>query len=162
VEELQDADAVRWVDLDASGLEAAAAQSLLHPVCGGDLDARMARDLVTARRFPAGRRYRGGRIRMTSAFQIRHVQLGVEAARSLFDPVQLLIAEDWLVSAWLPPRPFRGQEGAVGERASADAGGLYEAVAEAWPASEGETAGDLADLVRRELAIECGYRSRTA
>jgi hypothetical protein len=69
----------------------------------------------------------------------------------------LLIGADWLISCWLPARVFRGDGDAL-EDTHDGAAGVYAAVADAWPAGEGETAADLADLVRRELAIAAGYR----
>jgi hypothetical protein len=159
---LEDIDAIRWVDVYAGDLNDAEALALLGPICEGELTARMVHDLITPRRFPAGREYRDRGVSITAGFRTRHLQadggdLELGDVTSVFEPVHLLIGGDWLISCWLPPRVFRG-DGEALEDAHDGASGLYLAVADAWPDSEGETAADLADLVRRELAIAAGYR----
>jgi hypothetical protein len=161
LQELEQCEAIRWVDLYAGDLENGEALALLGPICRGELTARMVRDLITPRRFPAGREYPGG-TSITAAFRTRHVQAadaGVELGNvtSVFEPVHVLTGKSWMVTCWLPPRVFRGTDAALDD-AEDPGGALYEALAERWPASEGETAADLADLVRRELAVAAGYR----
>ena len=71
--------------------------------------------------------------------------------------MHLLVGHDWLISCWLAPRVFRGDDdGFLLTDDGAD--DLYGAVAESWLDLEGETAADLASLLRRELAIAAGYR----
>jgi hypothetical protein len=67
--------------------------------------------------------------------------------------VHFLTGEDWLLSCWLPPRVYRGLDGA-GAAEDHDANRLYEGVARAWLDRRGETAFDLADAARRELAAD--------
>jgi len=157
LQDLEHIDAIRWVDVYAGDLNDAEALALLGPICDGELTARMVHDLITPRRFPAGREYRDRRVSITAGFRTRHLQfddgdLELGDVTSVFEPVHLLMGGDWLISCWLPPRVFRG-DGEALEDAHDDSSGLYRAVADAWPASEGETAVDLADLVRRPLAI---------
>jgi hypothetical protein len=158
---LEDIAAIRWVDIYAGDLKDAEALALLGPICDGELTSRMVRDLITPRRFPAGREYRDRGVSITAGFRTRHLQVDGEDERgnltSVFEPVHLLIGADWLISCWLPARVFRG-DGDAFENTHDGAAGVYLAVADAWPAGEGETAADLADLVRRELAIAAGYR----
>ena len=140
---------------------------MLNRVCGGVLTQRMARDLATPRRFPAAGEYRSAPVRMTAAFLVRHLQLdmaGPDTAgpvASVLKPVQLLVGDDWVLSAWLPSRLFRGSSAAL----EADCDGddpdrLHLAVAASWPDSAGATAADLAALIRRELEVASGHRSR--
>ena len=162
LQDLEQSEAIRWVDLFASGLENGEALALLGPICRGELTARMVRDLITPRRFPAGREYPHTGVSITAAFRTRHLQaegadLELGDVTSVFEPVHLLIGSDWMVSCWLPPRVFRG-DGQALEDADQVSASLFLAVAESWQASEGGTAADLADLVRRELAIAAGYR----
>jgi hypothetical protein len=160
LQDLEQIDAIRWVDIYAGDLDRGEALALLGPVCHGELTARMVRDLITPRRFPAGRDYPGTSVSITAAFRTRHLQEeGDEPGNvtSVFEPVHLLIGPDWLISCWLPPRVFRG-DGEALRYADDAAHELYLAVAEAWPGLEGGTAADLAGLVRRELAIAAGYR----
>jgi hypothetical protein len=162
LQELEQSQAIRWVDLFAGDLANSEALALLGPICHGELTARMARDLVTPRRFPAGRQYPGTEVSITAAFRTRHLQgegtgQGDGVVTSVFEPMHLLIGGDWLLTCWLPPRVFRGGGAALDESAD-DGDVLYRAVAEIWTETDGETAGDLADLVRRQLAVAAGYR----
>ena len=80
---------------------------------------------------------------------------------SVLKPIQILIGEDWLLSAWLPSRLFRGHPAALAvDCEDDDADLLHRAVAASWHTSGGETAHDLAELIRRELAVASGHRSR--
>jgi len=165
--DLEDAPGVRWIDIHHGELHNPRAIGALNRVCDGMLTQRMARDLATPRRFPAAGGYASTGIRMTAAFLVRHLQGSAEAAdvagpvASVLKPVQLLIGEGWLLSAWLPSRLFRGQVDAL----AADCDGddpdrLYLATASSWPQSGGETTEDLADLIRRELEVASGHRNR--
>ena len=157
---LEQSDAIRWADIYAGDLDRGEALALLGPVCRGELNTRMVRDLITPRRFPAGREYLGTGVSITAGFRTRHLQEeGDEpsAVTSIFEPVHLLLGHDWLISCWLPPRVFRGDDDGV-FLADDVSEGLYFAVADSWLDLEGETAADLASLVRRELAIAAGYR----
>jgi hypothetical protein len=161
LQDLENSDAIRWVDIYGGGLGGGEVLGLLNPICHGMLSEQMARDLVTPERYPAGGRYGDQRIGITGAFQIRtDVRSTDGLARSVFEPVELLVGADWLISCWLPPRVFRGPSAAV-EDAGSLSNGLYLSVAERWAYDGGESAGDLANLVRGELAIACGYRQPT-
>jgi hypothetical protein len=127
----------------------------------------MARDLATPRRFPAAGTYGSAPVRMTAGFLVRHLQLDPSdgdfagAVASVLKPVQLLVGQGWLLSAWLPPRLFRGSSAAL----EADCNGqdpdrLHMAVATSWPESACATADDLAELIRRELEVASGHRTR--
>jgi hypothetical protein len=129
--------------------------ALLNPVCAGELTPRMVRDLITPARYPAGRSYDAGRIAITAAFRTRHATRDSGEVTSVFEPVHLLAGEDWLLSCWLPPRVYRGLEDQAADGDAAEE--LYQAVANAWPDSGGETAADLAEAAHRELAAASGY-----
>jgi hypothetical protein len=76
-------------------------------------------------------------------------------------PVQLLVGQGWLLSAWLPPRLFRGSSAALeGDCNGPDPDRLHMAVATSWPESACATADDLAELIRRELEVASGHRTR--
>jgi hypothetical protein len=167
--DLEDAPGVRWIDIHHAELRSARSLGILNRLCGGVLTQRMARDLATPRRFPAAGTYEPTQVRMTAAFLVRHFQLDGEPGNepepvaSVLKPIQLLVGDGWLLSAWLPSRLFRGNSAAL----EADCDGddpdrLFLTVAVRWPDSEGETAADLADLIRRELEIASGHRSRVA
>ena len=155
LQELEDSEAIRWVDVYGGVLRDSEALALLDPVCAGELTPRMVRDLITPARYPAGRSYDGGRIAITAAFRTRHVASENGDVTSVFEPVHLLAGEDWLLSCWLPARVYRGLGDAVadGDEAAED---LYQAVAGVWPESGGETAADLAEVAHRALAAASG------
>jgi hypothetical protein len=164
--DLEHADGVRWVDVHHEALRSARSLGILNRVCDGALTQRMARDLATPRRFPAAGTYGSTSIRMTAAFLVRHLQLDVPdtgaggPVASILKPVQLLVGEGWLLSAWLPSRLFRGSSDALGADCdSDDPDRLHMAVASSWPDSACATAHDLAALMRRELEVASGHRS---
>jgi hypothetical protein len=156
LQDLEESEAIRWVDLYGGNLRDSEAQALLDPVCYGELEPRMVRDLITPAGFPADRSYDGGRIAITAAFRTRHLRRG-GGVSSVFEPVHLLVGDGWLLSSWLPPRTYRGLSAEVvdPEQASNE---LYRAVAEAWSGDGGESATDLAESVQRELALTSGSR----
>jgi hypothetical protein len=76
-------------------------------------------------------------------------------------PVQLLVGEAWLLSSWLPARLFRGSSAALeADYDGEDPDRLHTAVARSWPESSCSSAYDLAELIRRELEVASGHRSR--
>jgi hypothetical protein len=165
--ELEEAPGIRWIDIHHTEFHTARALGMLNRVCDGMLTQRMARDLATPRRFPAAGTYGSMPIRMTAAFLVRHLQADAKDSAapgpvaSVLKPVQILVGGGWLLSAWLPSRLFRGQMDAL----AADCDGhdpdrLHLAVASSWPGSGGETTEDLADLIRRELEVASGHRTR--
>jgi hypothetical protein len=167
LDDLEHAEGVRWVDINHAELRSARSLGALNRVCGGTLTQRMARDLATPRRFPAAGNYGPTPIRMTAAFLVRHLQAAAPdgdsggPVGSVLKPVQLLVGDGWLLSAWLPPRLFRGSSAALqADSGDQDAHRLHRAVAASWPDSSCATAGDLAELIRRELEVASGHRSR--
>jgi hypothetical protein len=165
--DLERADGVRWVDIRHAELRSARSLGILNRVCEGTLTQRMARDLATPRRFPAAGTYGSSPIRMTAGFLVKHLQLDVPdggpggPVGSVLKPVQLLAGEGWLLSAWLPARLFRGSSAALeADCDSHDPDRLHAAVAKSWHESACSSAGDLAELIRRELEVASGHRSR--
>jgi hypothetical protein len=164
--ELEVAPGVRWVDVHHAELRSARSLGVLNRVCDGALTQRMARDLATPRRFPAAGTYGSTQIRMTAGFLVRHLQPDVDGAdaigpvASVLKPVQLLVGDDWLLSAWLPLRLFRGSSAALEADCDDDPDRLHLAVAASWREGGGATAVDLSDLIRRELEVASGHRTR--
>ena len=113
---------------------------------------KMVRDLITPKRFAVGGGYRDSEVVITSGFRIRHLgsrrqrkrnaRTGTGATNghpvaSVFEPVQLLVGDDWLLSCWHPPRVFRGLSDPV-HVADDSSSGLYLAVAKRWPTSNAD------------------------
>lgn len=164
--ELEDAPGTRWVDIHHGELHTPRALGALNRVCDGMLTQRMARDLATPRRFPAAGTYGSTGIRMTAGYLVRHLQSAADGGdagpvASILKPVQLLIGEGWVLSAWLPSRVFRGSNAALTSGCDGDdPDRLYLAVAASWPSCGGDTSESLAELIRRELEVASGHRTR--
>jgi hypothetical protein len=164
LQDLEESDAVRWVDIYGGDLSNGEVLALLAPICRGVLTEKMVRDLITPQRFATGGSYRDSGVVIMSGFRIRHLRSGTNGSEatngdggpSVFEPVQMLVSDDWLLSCWLPPRVFRGMGDPV-PVADDSSSGLYLTVAERWPTSDASSAEDLAKLVRRELGGGC-YR----
>jgi hypothetical protein len=165
LQDLEESRAIRWVDIYGGDLDGEDVLALLAPICRDELKDKMVRDLITPERFASGGRYGDSPVAISSAFRIRHlhpgtnesVNAGGNGVTSVFEPVQLLAGDDWLISCWLPPRVFRGMGDPV-DTTEDSSNGLYLAVAERWPTSSADSAEDLAALVRRQLAVGAGYR----
>jgi hypothetical protein len=165
--ELETSGGVRWVDIHHAQLRSARSLGTLNRVCDGRLTQRMARDLATPRRFPAAGTYEPTTIRMTAGFLVRHLQPDTDGegsigpVASVLKPVQLLVGDGWLLSAWLPSRLFRGSGAALrADFDTDDPDRLHQTVAASWPDSGCDTAEGLAKLIRRELEVASGHRSR--
>jgi hypothetical protein len=161
--ELEGAAAIKWVDIHHAELHTARSLGALNRVCEGLLTQRMARDLATPRRFPAAGTYQPTTIRMTAGFLVRHLQLDADGddagpVASVLKPVQLLVGDFWVLSAWLPPRLFRGSPAALEADYNGDPDRLYLSVGASWPDSGQDTAEGLAELIRRELEVASGHR----
>jgi hypothetical protein len=171
LQDLEYAEGIRWVDIYGGMLGISEVLALLAPICDGELTAKMVRDLITPKRFAAGGSYRDSEVMITSGFRIRHLHsdanggdptngngaAGGTRVASIFEPLQLLVGDDWLLSCWHPPRVFRGLSEPV-QVADDSSSGLYLSVAKRWPTSNASDAAGLAKLVRRELAVAAGYR----
>ncbi len=154
LQELEQSSAIRWVDLYGGDLRYSEAQALLNPVCRGELTPWMVRDLIGAGRIQAADGYNGGRVSVIPAFRTRHLQAD-GGVSSMFEPVRMLVGDGWLLSCWHPPRVYRGLR-IEGVEPDQDSDALYGAVAQTWIATGGESAADLAEAVRAELAISDG------
>ena len=159
LQDLEESDALRWVDIYGGDLSNGEVLALLAPICRGGLTEKMVRDLITPKRFAAGGSYRNSDVVMMSGFRIRHLHSGTngsdatngDGGPSVFEPVQMLVGDDWLLSCWLPSRVFRGMGRPV-PVADDSSSGLYLAVAKRWPTSNATSAEGLAKLIRRELS----------
>jgi hypothetical protein len=165
LQDLEQSEALRWVDIYGGDLRNGEVLALLAPICRGQLTEKMVRDLIIPQRFAAGGSYRDSDVVITSGFRIRHLHSGTNGSEatsghggpSVFEPVQMLVGDDWLLSCWLPSRVFRGMGDPV-HVADDSSSGLYLAVAKRWPTSNARGADGLAKLVRHELSGAAVYR----
>src|SRR5262245_3562767 len=153
--------AVRWFDLDGTADHAEAAHQLLEGACPG-LIREMVRDLMTPDEQPAEKRYGDGSIRLVTSFRVEaHRANGAargepeRAGFLVFQPVELLASEDWLITSWHPRRVFLGAE-KVSEGDSSPPPELYDQVARRWIDGKGRNAGDLGVLLLHELILTYG------
>jgi hypothetical protein len=152
--------AVRWYDL-VPGADPAQVAHELGSLCPG-LTAEMVEDLLAPDDEPEGKSF-GDRIRLASSFAVeargpaasgRRGQ-AQQAGELVFQPVEILSGDGWLVSCWHPRRTFVGATELPDHEPAHPPDGLFESVARRWAAGTGSTAGDLGVLVMHELAL--GY-----
>jgi hypothetical protein len=127
----------------------------------------MLEDLLTPDEEPEGKRYANGSIRLASSFSVHPERPQGKPERGtaqgvgvlVFQPVELLAGDDWLISCWHPTRTFQGAQ-KVGEHPPRDSDELWRAVAERWQAGNRGTPGDLGVSVMHELALSYGPAHR--
>jgi hypothetical protein len=65
LQDLEESDAIRWVDIYAGDLDGAGLLALLAPICRNKLKHKMVRDLITPKRFSHGGHYRDSPVAMS-------------------------------------------------------------------------------------------------
>ena len=133
----------------------------LGSVCAG-LTVEMVEDLLQPDEEPEGKSF-GDRIRLASSFAVEARGPGGTGRRGeaqgagelVFQPVELLSGEDWLLTCWHPRRTFVGAGELSDHEPASPPPGLVESVARRWAGGAGRNAGDLGVLAMHELAL--GY-----
>lgn len=152
---------VWWYDLDpALASDPDEVVRVLGPVCEG-LTAEMVEDLLEPDETPEGKSF-DGRIRLASSFAVEVRPPAGSASRGepqgagelVFQPVELLASDHWLITCWHERRTFEGAKERR-PRAVAAPPAVVENVARRWAGGCGRNAGDLGVLVMHELAL--GY-----
>jgi hypothetical protein len=123
----------------------------------------MLADLLTPDDQPEGVSYDDGRIKLASTFAVetRRVERKQERGTAIpsgvliFQPVELLASEDWLLTCWHPTRTFAGAE-KISEGAPGSAAPFRPDIEREWRGLDGPGAGDLGLLIMNRLAL--GYR----
>jgi hypothetical protein len=152
---------VWWYDLDPAAADPAEVVRLLGPVCDG-LTAGMVEDLLRPDDQPEGKSF-GDRIRLASSFAVAVRGPGGSGRRGeaqgagelVFQPVELLSGDDWLLTCWHERRTFVGALELPDHELAEPPNEVVENVARRWAAGRGRNAGDLGVLVMHELAL--GY-----
>jgi uncharacterized membrane protein len=166
------AGVVRWFDVSsATPLEPLF--DLLESRCRG-LEPEMLQELLILDVLPQGCRWDDGTIRLASTFGIYPEnghnggdwgRTGRPSPNAVYQAVELLAGEDWLITTWHDPCLYCGStlmkamSGPVGREQ------LVDAVARRWVATGRNCPGDLGVMVMYELALTYApaYRSfRTA
>jgi Mg2+ and Co2+ transporter CorA len=147
-----------WFELTCGAEEADGVLEAIGARCPG-LTEEMLDDLLTPDDQPEGAAY-DGNIRLASSFSVapwrptehseRGRPQGVGVLR--FQPVEILAAEDWLITCWHPQRVFQGSV-LVDQQPPGSADELFEAVRKRWKRKPGGQPGDLGISVMHELAL---------
>jgi hypothetical protein len=149
-----------WFELVCGAGETDEVLATLLPFCPG-LTAPMLEDLLTPDDSPEGAVYGGGSIQLASTFSVvaerdqtpaeRGAPLGV--GRLVFQPVEILAGDDWLISCWHPTRAFEGSDRVEGEGPPSDAEAVWRGVADRWRRGRHGSPADLGVSVMNELAL---------
>ena len=161
--------AVRWVDVDVLEpdlTDAAADQAaeelseLVGPHCNRELDEAMVRDLLDIADKREGQAH-AGRIRSLSLFRIAARRLVDEedgetvgvGGELVFQPVEVLAGQDWIVSCWHTQRVLRGNRTTSESAPPEPRDELRQAIGERWLAGGGRSAADLGVMLLHELSL---------
>ena len=153
-------DSIVWIDV-LDGAEAPELMVALGPACSG-LTYEMLDDLIDPDKEPVSRRWLGGAIRLVSTFAVypcaERTAVGwgrkvTPSASVLYQPVEMLAGDGWLVTRWHKSCSYRGSDAEGAPRESVGKEDVMAAVAKRWAVADGGAAGDLGVLVLHELAL---------
>ena len=151
---------IRWFDVERSA-DPTAVLELLRPLCDG-LEREMLDDLLCPDEIPEGRRWQDGEIRLASSFAVYAPEARgdggltpkfTSSAEAIYEAVELLAGEDWLITRWHDVHLFRGAKEVGDGMSPVSRDALRNAVSKRWIAKGGGTAGDLGVLAMHELAL---------
>lgn len=157
--QLHDAEGFPWFELSCGASEVATVLEALRDHCPG-LTSEMLEDLLTPDDEPAGKTYSGSQIRLASSFSVSAERPEGKPERGtpqragilVFQPVELLAGDDWLITCWHPTRAFRGPR-KVDDGPAGDATELHLAIAGQWERGKRGNPGDLGVSIMHELAL---------
>ena len=153
------ATGIRWFDVrSTAGPEALFGR--LESVCDG-LKLEMLVDLVKPDELPENRSWHGGRVRLASTFAVypgiagrtdwtRYVKPSAEV---VYQQVELLAGDDWLISVWHDARRYCGKDPTDDIRPPIGRADVFEGMVRKWRSTGGGNAGDLGVLAMHELAL---------
>lgn len=151
---------VRWFDIaDSSRVGVREVLEALGPQCGGALDEEIVDDLLSPDPRPKVKSPAAG-IRNVAAFRVTACEsdegAGPESESKagvlMFEPVEFLLGDDWLITVWHDFEVFRGAD-RIREAPPAPPAELFAEVERCWGEGAFTTPGDLAVLVLHELAL---------
>lgn len=151
---------VVWFDLaDSAKLHPDAILETLGPHCPG-LTREMVADVLSPDPRPGIKEYAAGSVRCVSAFGVE-AQESDEGAKPgscskagvlVFQPVEFLVADRWLVTCWHDVEVYRAAK-RIRESPPEPPADLFAEVVRCWPRGGYSSAGDLALLVLGELCL---------
>jgi CorA-like Mg2+ transporter protein len=154
------AGAVCWFDITKSA-DPDALLTLLAPKCEG-LELEMLADLISPDEFPEGHAWHGGRVRLASSFAVHAPKiqksgnqraLFTPSAGAVYEPVELLAGENWLITRWHDACHYQGCDPVERGLPPISRDGVWAAVEKRWIKCGGGNAGDLGVFVMFELAL---------
>jgi hypothetical protein len=159
IEQLPESDRFPWFELTCGSEHVAEAFAALVGFCPG-LTEPMLSDLLTPDDQPEGIQYSDGAIRLASSFEVSAPRRDGKTERGtaqgagvlVFQPVELLASDEWLLTCWHPRRTFRGAL-KTAEGPPQDADELHLAVARRWGKGAVGNAADLGIAVMFELSL---------
>ncbi len=119
-------------------------------------------ELLTPDEIPENRRWHDGDVRLASSFAVHapEAQDGgaakpfvTQSAEAVYEPVELLAGEGWLITSWHGACQYRGAELVERDISPVSRDELLPAVAKRWAKRGDGNAGDLGVLVMHELAL---------
>jgi hypothetical protein len=149
-----------WFELVCGVGETSEVFAALRGHCPG-LTKVMLEDLLTPDDLPDGKSYGDGAIELASTFGVaaeRHEDEATErgtprkVGRLVFQPVEIVACDDWVISCWHPTRTFEGSE-KVAEGPAGDAEAIFRGTVERWTHGRKGSAADLGVAVMHELAL---------
>lgn len=149
-----------WFDVELSA-DSSSVLELLAPFCDG-LEREMIDDLLCPDDLPENRRWRSGAVRLASSFGVYppDARFGSDwsrkappSPRAVYQAVELLAGEGWLVTKWHKARLYHGVDCLDDAMEPVGKAELLDAVARRWLEIGQGNAGDLGVLVMRELAL---------
>jgi hypothetical protein len=149
-----------WFELACGAGDTAEVLAALLPHCPG-LTAPMLEDLLTPDDSPEGETYGEGAIQLASTFSVvaerdeKETELGVPlgVGRLVFQPVEILAGDDWLISCWHPRRTFEGPDRSPEDLPPGSAEAVFRGVAQRWRCDRQGSPADLGVAVMSELAL---------
>jgi Mg2+ and Co2+ transporter CorA len=155
-----------WVDLDVGHTEPEVAFEALRPLCPG-LTREMLAELFTVDPRPKVSERGDGELRFVSCFSVHAEESerggddadASKAGALVFQLVEILCGEGWLISCWHRSKRYEGAE-EIAEGPPRGHDDVYRAVERHWSRERLETAGDLATLVVYELVGSYPQASR--
>jgi hypothetical protein len=160
------APGVLWFDINPAVANLHDLWAALASRCEG-LQEQMIVDLLTPDEEPIGKSYGDGGVRIASSFSVKDLHCAPkrrarpeELGRLEFHPVELLAADNWLITCAHPARVFRGAQEVPCETLDAHdtnipdlSAEVLEEVSKRWASGVGRNAGDLGTLILHELAL---------
>jgi Mg2+ and Co2+ transporter CorA len=146
-----------WIDVDVGHTEPDDVFAALEPLCPG-LTLETLSELFTVDPRPKVTEFRDGALRFVSGFSVHADESerggsDAEASKAgalVFQLVELLAGDGWLISSWHRSKRYEGAE-EIAEGPPLGHDDVYRGVERHWAREELRTSGDLATLILYEL-----------